>query len=458
MKLFPLNPAASILAGLLLGAGLAQIAWLSFSSNSQTATAGPAAGPHSLHPGTGAGNAVAALHGKDSFQELGSKAAHGDPQAAWLEALAMTNLAERTAFIDGLLRELAKTEPLKAMELAATLPAGSSQRDAFGAASAGWAAVDPAGASKWATTNLHGQLAADAFTAITREWADNNPAAAAAWISSLPNGVLSAGATEALVGIWANKDPGEASKWIDSLDSGDRKTGAMETLAAAWCAQSVDDAVKWVDQQIHKPGGGEVAQALIGAWGNQDPQAASLWVGKLTGDTQALTAGTLTALWAAHDPKTAAEWAASMGPGEARAQAIQSTATTWASIDPQNAIAWTRALPDSPEKKSAYNNAVLTWAAVSPTDITSWVNSQPAGADADHIRSVASTVLVESQPLDAISMTRQIADPTRSQAALVRVLNRWGQFDPAALQGWLATANLNPDVASRLKYVPEPKP
>lgn len=131
-------------------------------------------GSNSRHPAVRTGHAtVADLHGVDRFGERGARAAHNDPQAGWLEALAMDNLAERTAFIDGLLRELARTDPLKAVELAAALPNGSFQKDAYAAACAGWVAVDPDGASKWATTHLQGPLAADAFSAITREGAAN---------------------------------------------------------------------------------------------------------------------------------------------------------------------------------------------------------------------------------------------------------------------------------------------
>lgn len=456
MKFLPQHPFALLALGSVVGAGSVLTVWLS-------GVSAPSGKEKTLQPQLGhyasarsKSPAVVNLQSSSRMEDRGREMAGKDPQGGWRHSLEMKNFSERLAFMSGLLHELAKKDPMAAMEMAASLPAGRLKKEAYDAACAGWASVDPDGASKWATGNLSGPVATEAFGMIAREWAGADPAAAAVWVSTLPNGLLSEGPTSALVSIWAEKDPTAASKWIEAMATGDRKTGAMEVLAAAWCEQSVDEAVQWVNQQIDKPGGRDVAEALLGAWGNQDPAAASQWVMTLQGDVQAVSAGTLLSLWAASDPKVASEWASQFPPGLTRSQAIPSIASTWAGTEPQNAISWTQSLPDSPEKQEAYDDAVRTWSVVSPADLTAWVNRQSTGEDADHLRSIASGAMVEANPLDAIAMTDQIGDATRRQSMLIHVLNRWGQIDAGAAQSWMAGANLPPAVTGHVKIVPQP--
>jgi hypothetical protein len=129
---------------------------------------------------------AAEVSGRPGIEEKARSLAGRDPQAAWQQSLAITNFAERSAFLAGLMREWARIDPAAALEMAGTLPAGALRQQAFDAACAGWVSQDPEAAALWATHHLTGPLAGQAFGSIAKEWAASDPKAAADWPSPPP--------------------------------------------------------------------------------------------------------------------------------------------------------------------------------------------------------------------------------------------------------------------------------
>lgn len=66
------------------------------------------------------------------------------------------------------------------------------------------------------------------------------------------------------------------------------------------------------------------------------------------------------------------------------------------------------------------------------------------------LRGVASLSLMESEPLDALSMAEGISQQSRREDALAAILNRWSKEDPAAVRQWAEKSNLTPAVRSRV--------
>ena len=438
MKFNLQNPLLMLALGVFLGAGVVGAVWilrpsekpLEVEATRQVTTARRSSSSRINHDGEFRGR----QRGEERVKSVSTK----DPQEAWRRALQIQNFVERSASISTLMEEWARTDPLAALAMAETLPAGKLRTDAFTAACGAWASEHPADAGKWALSHLTGTLAGDVCGVIAEAWAQKNPVAAAAWVSGLPSGPMSEAATATVVSSWASQDPHAAAQWIASFSDSDRKTTAMSNLVSEWCSHSPDEAARWVTGRLGNPEASELTEALIGSWSSQDPQAASAWVMKLAAELQGSAASTLISSWADTDPKAAAQWAARLPQGDSRNEAISTLASTWAAAEPENAVAWVSSLPDSPEQREALDDSIRAWTALDPADLGKWVELQPPNETTDHLRSVAGMTLLESQPQDAMAMVMKISDAGQRDPVLSRLLKRWGREDAAAAKAWAA--------------------
>jgi hypothetical protein len=435
MKLNLQNPLFVLALGVFLGGAVVGTAWVLRPSEKPMVNEISRETTPIRRPSSRAGN-DGDFHGRERVQEKARSISAKEPREAWRRAVQIQNFAERSAFISALMEDWGKTEPLAALEMAGTLPVGQLRTDAFTAACGAWASERPADAAKWATGHLTGPLAGEVLGVIAEAWAEKNPAAAAAWVTSLPSGVMSESATTAVISGWAARDPHSAAEWIDSFSNPERKATAMSTLVSGWCEHSPEDAARWVSGKLGSPEASELADALIGSWSSQDPQAASAWIMSLPAELQGSAASSLISSWAGTDPKAAAAWASRLPESDSRNEAISTLASAWAAAEPENAVAWVSRLPDSPEQREALDDTVRAWTALDPIDLGKWVDQQPPNETTDHLRSVAATALVESQPLDAMAMVMKISNAAQRNPTLTRLLKRWSHEDPTAAKAW----------------------
>ena len=172
------QPAVMLVAGLLLGGGMVQTAWmLSGHSKEAPVTQTPVAGvvTRSEKRGTSAGPLSRGL-----VKAVPRDFSKMDPRMAWEQASGISNFTERLDFLSALMREWGRQDPQAAIEKARGLPVGMLQKEALGAACAGWASRHPEQAADWAKTNLNGPLAGEVFAVIAGEWATSAPESAAA--------------------------------------------------------------------------------------------------------------------------------------------------------------------------------------------------------------------------------------------------------------------------------------
>lgn len=439
MKFTSQNPLLLLALGIILGGGAVQTAWMlrpaekpALKSEAQAETEGPRRRSSSK---SSRDNDFA---GRDRVEEKARSISSKDPREAWRRSQEIRNFTERSAYISTLMEDWGKTDPLAALEMAATLPTGQLRTDAYTAACGAWASVHPEDAAKWAVSHLSGPLAGEAFGTIAGEWAANNPAAAAAWVSGLPGGAVSETATTSVITAWAGEDPRATAAWIESFSDDERKSSSLSTLASEWCDASPEDAARWVSGRLENPEAAELTEALISSWGSQDPQAASEWVMKLPAELQNSAASSLLSQWAGTDPKAAAEWVAKLPESDARGEAISTLASTWAAAEPANAVSWVLGLPDSSEQREALDDSVRAWTALDSADLGKWVDLQPANETTDHLRATAATTLMDSAPQEAMTMAGKISDPERRDESLTRLLKNWGREDPEAAKAWAA--------------------
>jgi hypothetical protein len=190
--------------------------------------------------------------------------ANSDIKAAtgWISSLRMDQpTADATIALS---YEVARTEPLIALETAGRLAPSHERDEALVFALNQWVASDVAGARDWAfslpASDLRQRLIAAVSTtgaqenaqasaelaatqlepgadqdraavSIVQQWAQTVPEAAAAWVEEFPEGTLRTIAAENLAAIWTVRDPQTAAHWIDTLPRGSLREAAIRGAA-----------------------------------------------------------------------------------------------------------------------------------------------------------------------------------------------------------------------------------
>lgn len=364
------------------------------------------------------------------------------PAAEWERGMALDNIQEREKFMAALMEYWAAMDPLQALSKATELGSGRLRTACIAAACRGWATRDPLAASAWAVTHLSGPVQTQAVAGVADVWAQAEPLEAAAWAASLRSSTSGAVALAMTFKNWVGSDSEAAASWACALPEGDTRDIAMQQLAVEWSDQDPAAAAQWVAKQAQPRDDGDLVDVVLNRWSADDPVAAASWVQTLPAAQQEDAYAMVLAVWAATDPAAAAPWAAEFPSGEIRERAIPVLVQTWAAIDPQKAVTWTLGLPqDAPESRKALEQAVRIWALNERGTIAPWINSQPNGPDADYLRSIASRVIAQNHPADAVGMAAAISDPAARGNVMAAVIERWRESDERAANDWL---KLNP--------------
>ncbi|MFN0129425.1 MAG: hypothetical protein ACKV19_22395 [Verrucomicrobiales bacterium] len=219
------------------------------------------------------------------------------------------------------------------------------EKDAFiGPAWWAWGKVDPDAALAAALAKRESWLG----TMVVRAIAQDDPARARAILERHPqfaeqsamggmaSGLMKvdpvAGATlaaawnhsldpEHLVSGWARREADAALAWAQALPDQARRSEALGIVLAQWAA-------------THPEKVGPAIEAM--------PDGRTKW--KLYAEHTRSLAATATQ-WAAESPQVAADWAATLPPGEARAWAAANVAGQWQLYDEAAARAWIESLP-----------------------------------------------------------------------------------------------------------------
>ena len=85
-----------------------------------------------------------------------------------------------------------------------------------------------------------------------------------------------------------------------------------------------------------------------------------------------------------------------------------------------------------------------------PEDLSAWVEKQPAGEQTNHLLDVASGVMAEEAPENALRMVDRISDPKLREQSLIHAWRIWSQNDPDAARSWLDRSPLPPELTGRL--------
>jgi hypothetical protein len=188
----------------------------------------------------------------------------------WAQTLPEDNKAAVTL---GLGYETARTDSVKALEVAVSLEPGRERDDLIEHAISQRATTDFAAAVRWANESVSdpdlrqrllaavavavaGQdgasaatLAATALTpgeeqdriavAVVQRWVQNEPQQAAAWVAQFPDTPARETMVQNLVAFWAAQDREAAGNWLQSLPEGTLRTAGMAAYAQVQSATEI---------------------------------------------------------------------------------------------------------------------------------------------------------------------------------------------------------------------------
>lgn len=285
--------------------------------------------------------------------------------------------------VKAFLANLAKTDPMLAVDLAQTVARNDTERAALVAGAVqSWAAKDPQSAWDWTLLQSHRLDSAGEtplISVVLAAAAAKDPAAAVVLAESAlkktrnPNDInpseIATATVQALlesnhtdiaertVEQWAKgplKDdlgnapyetvalklaevsPTAATSWLQSLPPSDARNFALATAAAAWAATDPKAALDWASSLTPNAGRDEAMQRAFNRWVSQDKVTAAQWLGEHESDpsTDRMISNFATdSPIGQSNPRLALEWVELISDPTLRVQSLQEVVRSWAETD-----------------------------------------------------------------------------------------------------------------------------
>jgi hypothetical protein len=127
--------------------------------------------------------------------------------------------------------EIARTNPVLALTLAAELDPGEERDEVRRHSAAQWAAFDPKSAADWAINLEEGPLRARILAETAMAWSERDPLAAVRFaMDQLDPGRAQDDAIIGIVQRWSQIEPEKARAWVSTFEAGPLKEIATENL------------------------------------------------------------------------------------------------------------------------------------------------------------------------------------------------------------------------------------
>lgn len=232
----------------------------------------------------------------------------GPGALAWAQSLPP---ADRAAALESVINELARTEPLRAIELATKFLGGLAfERIAFNALQQ-LTPSDPRSAAAIVSQLPMGETQTLAASAVARTLAEHDPTEALTWINTLPGATLQRLALNCALEGWATKDAVAPGAYVALMPAGAAQDAAAEHVARMACARSPQAAIEWA-QALASESARRVTLTAIGSvWAQREPVAATHWAATLpAGAAQTGAVSGAYSYWLLRDATAARAWLA----------------------------------------------------------------------------------------------------------------------------------------------------
>jgi hypothetical protein len=366
-----------------------------------------------------------------------------DPHAAWQAALADPSDKNSERLLSSVARELAKTNPRAAIELAMSLGMGSKRSSVLEGVFSEWCMVDVSAAMTYA--NAHPDLSVEwhAFCGGLTRIAKTDPLKAANLASSFKGEKECHFLLSTVMPYWVELDPSAALKWAQSQTNPQLREDATAAAVGAWAALDPAAALSFV-QSIAD--GGIRSSAFKKAWGDwfqNDPDAAATYAASIK-EENLLETVNFHFVYSTEGlrPKERATLLARLPEGKVKQGIYRDLALQKTYHGEFNeAIEMLNALPDSSARDRQVTQFGQSWAKADLAAAAAWLKIQPASTDRDLALAGYALALAEKNPSAAIREVNTIPDPALRRDALKVVAFRWYQSDPVQTEAWMTDSS-----------------
>jgi hypothetical protein len=375
--------------------------------------------------------------------------ATSDPDAAWAWVQKAPVPAE--TYRDprlSIISSLSHRDPLRAIEMANTLPEGELRRNAFATAVSTWTDMAPEDALEWATNVSDNTTRAHVLLSIAQRSSIDPARVFNALLEHMPQGDRFDQGMRNVIGNWSQKDPAAAAKALTTLPGNLTNYGLLN-VATHWVQEDPAAAFQWITEL---PEGNAKASALEGYFAEKarrDPQAAQSDLQRLSEKDKQSAIVSLARGWAGQAPTAAAQWISTVTDQEARRRGIESVAREWASSTPAQAAAWAARLPEA-DRSGALATVVSHWVRSDVESASAWLNHVPAGPSRDPAVEALSRAILSSDPEAALLWGATISDEKTRSNVLERYARHWLGDDPVAAKQWIAKSAFPGELKARL--------
>ena len=297
----------------------------------------------------------------------------------------------RSDTINDLLKQLAATDPLAALEFANDIP---SLRDAERARNnilEVWASHEPMAALAWADTNLAdvpANLRNSQMRAIIRGFAETNPKGAFSYANGLSEETSSdLRLKNRLLGeVIETQIRGgglaEAQTTIALMPDGPTKENLQRELVNEWAAFDPVSAAAYV-QSLGDGASTSMKTALIQEWAENDPAAAAAWLSNLSTDDPAYSRATaeITREWTRYDLTASSEWLNSLPASPELDRAVATYTYRAAQEDPSAAMSWAESINNKNIRSKMIQQVAANWKNDDPEGFTKYLDNSELSDD-----------------------------------------------------------------------------
>ena len=219
-----------------------------------------------------------------------------------------------------------------------------------------WATLDPTAALEWATKQKTNDAADDLYNSVIRGWCRKDTAAAAAYVAQHMNDPNIAYSAYTVVTAMFDQNVEETRDWIGHIPAGEPRNQAEMTFASLWAQKDPRSAANWV-ASLPPSEQTNVIGTIARNWVETNWPEASRWIATLTGDARD-RALSVAARRENAAPGDSLSVALSIGDEQMRNNVIESVIRNWAATDPNAADTWVKAGPFSDEQRGHLGSVI----------------------------------------------------------------------------------------------------
>lgn len=371
-----------------------------------------------------------------------------DPDRALALAAELVKTREQRALYSSLFAQLAEADPASAASRLASVPVGESRDYALRALADGWAHSDLPAALAWAQ-KLPSTERAPAMEAVLAALVSTDPMRAIELAQDSLTGAAFDRTLLAALQTLTRTDPKAAANFIGKLAPGEVQTQASYAVVRALAAETPAGALAWVRTLPAGELQGQLLNNVLDLWAAKNPTAAGQYILQMTaGPEQDSAAAHLAGLLAAN-PSQAIAWAQSLGSSTARSAAMVNLASAWAQRDPAAAAQWAGSIEPAPVRIEALNGALSYWLLHDSAAARNYIFGLTGETQVSAAANLAPG-LAQRDPVGTMAWAQTLPTAEAREATTIAAYARWLKNSPVEARAWLAKANLPAETKARL--------